>query len=367
MFRPKNWDVKPRDDVIMYADDLHSEALKDLCIGDTVSQDMKELAIGIVRAYWDAFAPEGISRHILGYMFTIDTGTSPSTCCRPPNYGPNEGEIIMRHIKVLLANLWIRECSGGSYGAPIVLAPKPHQEDIDDISDFVWRMCVSYRALNKITRPFQYPIGRCDDAIENLGDGAGMLFFISLDCAQGYHQIRVWRGDQDKLAFFAPDGKKYTYTVLPFGPVNAPPFYTAMIRRFQAEWTHLFQLFCNNSIKKVQSDPSQPTPNVPQSPRSAVEEEFRTGRFLPDIELDKEYILDGTAGETSPAPSETYTACTVIKQRTKDRRHQIITGSRTIIDDVLLWSNSVSSILLMFECGCKVFMKYHVSFKVKKC
>ena len=69
---------------------------------NTVSQDMKELAIGIVRAYRDAFAPEGISRHILGYMFTIDTGTSPSTYCRPPNYGPNEGEIIMRHMKVLL-------------------------------------------------------------------------------------------------------------------------------------------------------------------------------------------------------------------------------------------------------------------------
>ena len=99
---------------------------------------------------------------------------------------------------------------------------------------------MSYRALNKITCPFEYPIGRCDDAVENLGDGAGRLLFFSIDCTQGYHQIRVWWRDQEKLAFFAPDGKKYTYTVLPFGPVNAPPLYTAMIRRFQAEWMHLF-------------------------------------------------------------------------------------------------------------------------------
>ena len=96
-------------------------------------------------------------------------------------------------------------------------------------------MCVSYRALNKIINPFEYPIGRCDDAVENLGDGAGRLYFITVDCAQGYHQIKVWYMDQDKLAFFAPYGKKYTYTVMPFGPVNAPSFYTAMVRRFQAE------------------------------------------------------------------------------------------------------------------------------------
>ena len=98
-------------------------------------------------------------------------------------------------------------------------------------------MCFSYRALNKVTLPFQYPIGRCDDAIESLGNGAGRLYFSILDYIQGYHQITVWPGDQDKLALFAPDRKKYKYAVLPFGPVSVPPFYTTMIRRFQVEWT----------------------------------------------------------------------------------------------------------------------------------
>ena len=132
----------------MYADDVHNEALKELSFGDTACPKMKGMAVNIVKAYWDAFAPEGISRHILGYEYSIDTGTAPATCCRPPNYGPNESAIIMKHIKVLLANKWIREYPGGAYGAPIVLAPKPHQEDVEDITDFVWRTCVSYRALN---------------------------------------------------------------------------------------------------------------------------------------------------------------------------------------------------------------------------
>ena len=117
---------------------------------------------------WDVYAPEGIKRHIPGYEFKIDTGTSKGVYCRPPSYGHYEGEIIMKHVRALLDNTWIRECITGSYGAPIVLAPETHQEEIIDIKNFVWRMCVSYRTLNKVTDPFKYHIGRCDDAIENL-------------------------------------------------------------------------------------------------------------------------------------------------------------------------------------------------------
>ena len=112
-------------------------------------------------------------------------------------------------------------------------------------------MCVSYRELNKEISLFEYSISRCDDTIENLGDDAGKLFFISIYCAQGYHQKRVWWQDQEKLAFFMPDGKKYTYSIIPFGPVKAPLFDIAMIRRFQAEWIRLFQLYCSNDAAKV--------------------------------------------------------------------------------------------------------------------
>ena len=30
-------------------------------------------------------------------------------------------------------------------------------------------MCISYRGLNKITNPFEYPISRCDVVIEDVG------------------------------------------------------------------------------------------------------------------------------------------------------------------------------------------------------
>jgi hypothetical protein len=145
----------------------------------------------------------------------------------------------MGHIGSLLHNDWIGEC-GSPWGSLIVLAPKLHQEHVDDINDFIWRMRVSYRKLNSITRAFEYPIPRCDDAIDDFGDGFGRLWFISLDTRQGYHQIRVRILDQEKLAFFGPDGKKYTFKVMPFGPMNAPAVYTAMMRKLQDEWDALF-------------------------------------------------------------------------------------------------------------------------------
>ena len=87
-------------------------------------------------------------------------------------------------------------------------------------------MCVSYRRLNAVTKPFQFPIPRCDDAITILGCGAVLIWIISLDARQGYHQVAILASDMEKIAFFDPDDLKYCFTVMPFGPTNSPGFYT---------------------------------------------------------------------------------------------------------------------------------------------
>jgi cleavage and polyadenylation specificity factor subunit 1 len=120
------------------------------------------------------------------------------------------------------------------------LAPKPHQEDVENIADFVWRFCVNYRPLNQVTKPYSYPIAHCDAAIDNFGDASGPLFFCSVDDNTGYHQLPVRQQDQEKLAFAAPDLRKYCYTVMPFGPMNAPATYTAMKQVVKREADALF-------------------------------------------------------------------------------------------------------------------------------
>ena len=122
----------------------------------------------------------------------------------------------------------------------VVLAQKPHQEHSNAVEDFVWRMCVSYSRLNAVTKPFQFSISHCDDAITILGCGAVTIYIISLDARQGYHQVAVRVSNQEKLAFFTPSDIKYCFTVIPFGPTNAPDFYTAMMKDFTTEWDTLF-------------------------------------------------------------------------------------------------------------------------------
>jgi hypothetical protein len=229
-----------RDDIRIFEPDRDmDEFLAGFRIDSTIDPTLDAAVRAIVQGNWDCFYEEGARKCIVGWEFSIDTGAATPVCCQKPHYGPHESKIIMHHINSLLSNDWIGEC-GGAWGSLIVLAPKPHQEHVNDINDFIWRMCVSYRKLNGVTLAFEYPIPRCDDAIDDFGDGFGRLWFISLDARQGYHQIRVRLLDQEKLAFFGPDGKKYTFKVMPFGPMNAPAVYTAMMRKMQDEWDALF-------------------------------------------------------------------------------------------------------------------------------
>jgi hypothetical protein len=112
-----------------------------------------------------------------------------------------------------------------------MLAPKPHQESVTDINDYVWRFCVNYIMLNMITRPAEYPIPRCDDAVMyGFGDA---MFFILLDAYSGYHQVSLEAASMLKTAFFAPHGRKYCWVVMPFGLRNCPVIFIVMMHDLQ--------------------------------------------------------------------------------------------------------------------------------------
>ena len=174
VFRPKKkWTDRPRIDIISFDKATDTKELESsLVLGKDTSPVNAERIKGMIRKYWDCFCLKGTKRTILDYEFAIDTGASKPVCCRKPTYGPHEAPIIMEQIQMLLNNDWIRECKG-AWGSQIVLAAKPHQEHIQHIKDFVWRLCISYRGLNRVTKPFQYPIPRCDLAITLMAIGSG--------------------------------------------------------------------------------------------------------------------------------------------------------------------------------------------------
>jgi hypothetical protein len=85
---------------------------------------------------------------------------------------------IKKQVQGLLDQGVIRS-SSSPCGSLIVMVPK---------KDGTWRMCVGYRALNKITVKNRYPLPHTDDLLDQLKNVA---YFTKLDLRSEYHQMRV--------------------------------------------------------------------------------------------------------------------------------------------------------------------------------
>lgn len=74
------------------------------------------------------------------------------------------------------------------------------------------RPCIAYRALNKITIKFRYPLTHVSAALEQL---YGASIFTELDLQSMYNLIRINEGNEWKTAFVTPAGH-YEYCVMPY-------------------------------------------------------------------------------------------------------------------------------------------------------
>ena len=104
-----------------------------------------------------------------------------------------ENKEIKRQIQELLQKRKIRPASSPC-GSPIMLVQK---------KDGTSRLCIDYRALNKITVRNRYPIPRIDDLLDQL---TGAKYFSKIDLKSGYHQVPIEQTDVWKTAFKSKEG-----------------------------------------------------------------------------------------------------------------------------------------------------------------
>ncbi|WVZ63482.1 LOW QUALITY PROTEIN: hypothetical protein U9M48_013109 [Paspalum notatum var. saurae] len=149
------------------------------------------------------------------FLIELLRGTAP-IAMRQYRMAPIEHEEVKKNIDELLAKGYIRP-SSSPWAFPVLLVEK---KDTD-----VKRMCVDYRALNKVTIKNKYPLPRIDDLFDQL---QGACVFSKIDLRSGYHQLKIRPSDIPKTAFTTKYGL-YEYTVMSFGLTNAPAYFMQLM------------------------------------------------------------------------------------------------------------------------------------------
>ena len=90
------------------------------------------------------------------------------------------------------------------------------------------RLCLDYRALNKITGTYVWPMARVEDTFSKLGKAK---YYTILDLRSGYHHIAVDEKSIRKTAFVAPFGK-FEYLKVPFGLAEAPAYFQNVMEKY---------------------------------------------------------------------------------------------------------------------------------------
>jgi len=108
-------------------------------------------------------------------------------------------------------------------GTPILFVPKPHGR---------LRSVVDYRGLNKVTVHNKYPIPLMTELRDQVRDAQ---IFTKLDLKDGFHLIRIRKGDEWKTAFRTRYGY-YQYRVMPFGLVNVPATFQTLMNEILREF-----------------------------------------------------------------------------------------------------------------------------------
>lgn len=120
-----------------------------------------------------------------------------------------EWEIIGEHVDKLKKEGAIVD-SYSPYNSPVLVVPRKGPKR--------WRVVIDYRKINDLTAGDAYPLPNIDGILQQLGNTS---YFSVIDMAEGFNQVAMTPGDEQKTAFSSPYGH-YHYRVMPFGLKGAP-------------------------------------------------------------------------------------------------------------------------------------------------
>ena len=191
----------------------------------------------VLKRYQDVM-PEDLSnkfppRQEVDHKIKVKLGTeSPSKV--PYRLSQKELEELKSQLDEFLAKGYIRQ-SKLPYGGPILFVDK---------KDGKLRLCVDYRAFNKVIVKNSYPLPQISDLFDRL---AGAKYFSIIDLHSGYHQIRIVQGDEKKTTCWTWYGS-FEFLVMPFRLCNALATFTTLMNNIFHEYLDNFVIIYIDDI-----------------------------------------------------------------------------------------------------------------------
>ena len=163
------------------------------------------------------WVPGSAYSRVKGAHHELDTGEAPAVTQHPFRRSPEQTSDVEWHIKQSVA-LGVLAPGVGAWATPAFVVKqkgKPHG-----------RLVCDYRKVNMVTKRMYHPMPAVMEVIRRV---TGATVFSGLDAVSGFNQLRLSKKAQEKLAITVPSGL-YFWLVLPFGPVDGPQAFTAVMR-----------------------------------------------------------------------------------------------------------------------------------------
>ena len=183
----------------------------------------------VLKEFKDVMPPE-LSKTLpprrgVDHSIELEPGVKPPA--RPPyRMPPPELAELRKQLGELLSGGLIRS-SKAPFGAPVLFQKK---------QDGSLRLCVDYRALNKVTVKNKYPIPLITDLFDQLGKAK---YFFKFDLRSSYYQVHIIEGDEVKTTYVTRYGA-FEFLVMPFGLTNAPATFCTLMNQLFKEYLDKF-------------------------------------------------------------------------------------------------------------------------------
>ena len=148
-------------------------------------------------------------------QMSINMGDSDPVSQKPYPIAMKHYQWVKEEIDKLLEAGVIRN-SHSSWSVPIIVVPK---------GDGGKCLVIDYRALNKVTRKFVWPMPKVEDIFSQLNSAK---YFSTLDLRAGYHHIGLTTDSIPKTVFTSPFGK-YEYVKVPVRLAQALAYFQELM------------------------------------------------------------------------------------------------------------------------------------------